>query len=140
MNMNNVVAVEQSIIVFDGMCDLCHGAVNFIILRNHKNNLMFTPMQSSVGQRMLAIHNISSDNIDTFLLVKHGKAYTKSSAALAIAKELKSPWNYLVILRFIPISIRDYVYSLIAGNRYKWFGKRKECLMMVRPEFSRHLI
>lgn len=80
-------------------------------------------MQSPTGQQMLATHNISSDNIDTFLLVKNGEVFIKSDAALAITQELRKPWNYPVILKFIPKPIRDYFYSLIARNHYKWFGK-----------------
>ena len=84
---------------------------------------------------MLAAHNISSDNIDTFLLVKNNEALIKSDAALAITKELKRPWNHLIILRIIPRPIRDYFYSLIARNRYQWFGKREHC-MIPTPELQ----
>jgi predicted DCC family thiol-disulfide oxidoreductase YuxK len=115
----------HGVIVFDGICNFCNSSVNFIIARDDKNTFKFAPMQSQTGLEMLRKYNISSDNIDTFLLVKNSKALTKSDAALAIAKELRKPWNYLAILSFIPKPIRDYVYSLIARNRYKWFGKKK---------------
>ncbi|MFL0804273.1 MAG: thiol-disulfide oxidoreductase DCC family protein [Agarilytica sp.] len=126
---------NHSIIIFDGICNFCNSSVNFIISRDYKDTFKFAPMQSPTGQQMLATHNISSDNIDTFLLVKNGKAFIKSDAALAIAQELRRPWNYLVILKLIPRPIRDYFYSLIARNRYKWFGKREHC-MMPTPELK----
>lgn len=127
--MNKKNKPYQNIIIFDGICNFCNSSVNFIINKDHKNIFKFTPMQSKLGQKILAIHNISLDNTDTFLLVKNGEAFTKSDAALAITKELKSPWHYLVILRIIPRPMRDYFYSLIARNRYKWFGKRKHCMI-----------
>ena len=127
--MNKKTKPYHNIIVFDGICNFCNSSVNFIIERDHKNIFKFAPMQSETGQKMLAAHNISSYNIDTFLLVKNGEAFTKSDAALVIAKELKRPWNYLAILRIAPRPIRDYFYSLIARNRYKWFGKRDLCMM-----------
>ncbi len=126
---------HHNIIIFDGICNFCNSSVNFIIERDHKNSFKFAPMQSEIGQQMLAAHNISSDNIDTFLLVKNNEALIKSDAAIAITKELKRPWNHLIILRTIPRPIRDYFYSLIARNRYQWFGKREHC-MIPTPELQ----
>lgn len=127
--MNKKTEPYHSIIIFDGICNFCNSSVNFIILRDYKDTFKFAPMQPSTGQQMLAIYDISSDNIDTFLLVQNGNAFIKSDAALAIAQELKKPWNYLVVLKFIPRPIRDYFYSLLARNRYKWFGKRELCVI-----------
>lgn len=133
--MDKKSSPDYSIIIFDGVCNFCNSSVNFIISRDNKNAFKFAPMQSSTGQQMLATHNISSDNIDTFLLIKNGKAFIKSDAALSVAQELRKPWSYLTILRFIPKPIRDYFYSLIARNRYKWFGRREHC-MIPTPELQ----
>jgi len=129
--MNQDTENYHGIIVFDGICNFCNSSVNFIIARDEKNLFRFTPMQSSTGQKLLEKHNLSRDNIDTFLLVKNSKALTKSDAALAIAiaTELKRPWNYLTILSFIPRPVRDYFYCLVARNRYKWFGKKEQCMI-----------
>lgn len=96
-------------------------------------------MQSSTGQKLLEKHNLACDNIDTFLLVKGNKALTKSDAALAIADALKRPWNYLTVLRIIPKPVRDYVYSVIARNRYKWFGQKEQC-MIPTPEVQKKFL
>ncbi|QEI10884.1 thiol-disulfide oxidoreductase DCC family protein [Cellvibrio japonicus] len=133
--MNQKFEPHNSIIVFDGTCKLCNSSVNFIIERDHKNIFKFAHMQTNIGQQILVTYNISNDNIDTFLLVKNGEAFIKSDAALAITKELKSPWNHLIILRIIPRPIRNYLYSLIARNRYKWFGKQEYC-MTPTPELQ----
>ena len=129
----------HGVIVFDGICNFCNSCVNFIIARDDKNTFTFAPIQSQTGLEMLKKYNISSDNIDTFLLVKNSKPLTKSDAALTIAKELRKPWNYLAILGFIPKPIRDYVYSLIARNRYKWFGKKEQC-MIPTPELRKKFL
>jgi predicted DCC family thiol-disulfide oxidoreductase YuxK len=133
--MNKSIESHYGIVVFDGICNICNALVNFIIVRDDKNTFKFAPMQSNIGQQILSEHHMSSENIDTFLLVKNDKVLIKSDAALAIARELKVPWNYLVILKYIPKPIRDYCYFLIASNRYKWFGRKEHC-MLPTPELQ----
>lgn len=115
------------LIVFDGVCNFCDSSVNFIIKRDRNRFFKFAAMQSAVGQRLLAAHDLSSDNIDSFLLVKSGKVLFKSDAVAAVAKELDRPWNHLAVLRIVPRPMRDFLYSLIARNRYRWFGRREYC-------------
>lgn len=119
---------HHGVIVFDGVCNFCNFSVNFIIARDHNDTFRFTPMQSTIGSQLLAMYNIPSENIDTFLLIIHGKALIKSDAVVSIAKELRPPWNYLVAIKFIPKPIRDFFYSFIARNRYRWFGKKEHCM------------
>ena len=84
-------------------------------------------MQSPRGQELLQRHDLSVDLVDTFLLIRNGGALVRSDAAIAIAAELRRPWNMLTVLRHVPRPVRDRVYSLVARNRYKWFGKRATC-------------
>ena len=84
----------------------------------------FVPMQSPRGQLLLEEHGVSIDQVDTFLLIGSGGTLVRSDAAIAIAAELRRPWNMLTMLRHIPRPVRDCVYSFVARNRYRWFGKR----------------
>ncbi len=115
------------IVVFDGICNLCSSLVDFITARDPGKVFTFVPMQSPRGQELLEEHGLSIDRVDTFLLIGNGGALVRSDAAIAIAAELRRPWNILAVLRHIPRPIRDWVYSLVATNRYKWFGKRTTC-------------
>ena len=118
---------ESPIVVFDGMCNLCSSTVDFITARVSGNVFTFVPMQSPRGQELLQRHDLSVDLVDTFLLIRNGGALVRSDAAIAIAAELRRPWNMLTVLRHVPRPVRDRVYSLVARNRYKWFGKRATC-------------
>ena len=118
---------DSHIVVFDGMCNLCSAVVDFIAARDPRNAFTFVPMQSPRGQQLLEAHGVSIDRVDTFLLIGNGGALVRSDAAIAIAAELRRPWNLLTVLRFVPRPTRDWIYSLVARNRYRWFGKRTSC-------------
>ena len=128
MNYNNVV-------VFDGVCNLCSWGVKFIIRRDYKNKFQFTPIQSKIGPQLLFDHGIQTENIETFLLIKDGKSYTKSEAVFEIIAEFKPGWRILLIFRLLPRSIRDFAYRVIAKNRYSLFGKKDQC-MIPSPEIK----
>jgi len=119
--------MDPAIILFDGVCNLCNASVNFIIDRDPKNRIRFAPLQSETGKRLLQKFNLSTTEMDTLLLVEGEKYYTKSTAALRIAKRLQGPWPLLYSLVVIPPFIRDAVYRRIAKNRYNWFGKMEAC-------------
>ena len=118
---------DSHIVVFDGMCNLCSAVVDFISARDPRKAFTFVPMQSPRGQQLLEAHGVSIDQVDTFLLVSTAGARLRSDAAIAIAAELRPPWNLLTVLRPVPRPIRDGVYSFVARNRYRWFGKRATC-------------
>lgn len=134
-------APEQppGIIVFDGVCLFCNGVVNFIIPRDVHRRFVFAPMQSQTGQRLLQQHGIATEQIETFLLVLDNRPLTKSDAALAIAAELKRPWCWLRLLRWVPAPLRNLGYSLIARNRYRLFGKSDACVVPDAEVRSRFL-
>ena len=118
---------DSHIVVFDGMCNLCSSVVDFISARDSRNAFTYVPIQSLRGQQLLEAHGVSIDQVDTFLLIDNGDALVRSDAAIAIAAELRRPWNLLATLRLVPRPIRDGVYSFVAKNRYRWFGKRATC-------------
>lgn len=119
--------IEQEILLFDGVCNLCNGAVNFIIDRDPKNHFKFAALQSDFGQEQLRKLGFSQSDFDSLVLLSQDRVYKKSSAALRIAGKLNSLYPLLKVFLVLPPFIRDGVYDIIARNRYKWFGKRDEC-------------
>ena len=121
--------MNNNVVVFDGVCNLCSRGVRIIIRRDYKNKFLFTPLQSKTGARLLADHGIETEHVKTILLIKDGKAYTKSDAVFEIVSEFKSGWKFLLIFRIIPRVIRDYAYDVVARNRYRLFGKKDQCMI-----------
>ena len=119
----------HSIILFDGVCNLCNGAVNFVIKRDPRNVFKFTPLQEKQGVLLLKKHAVDSRKLDSIVLIENGNVYIKSSAALRIARKMSNLWPLFFVLLIIPSFIRDGVYDFIAKNRYKWFGKKEQCII-----------
>ena len=132
-------APDKAIVLFDGVCNLCNGAVDFIIKRDPDNYFLFASLQSDIGQAALKALNKSTNELDSILLIQQGKILEKSSAALAIARRLSGFWPVLGIFRFLPKALRDPIYTLIANNRYAWFGKKETCRLPSPEERARFL-
>ncbi len=124
--MNNIQVI-QPVILFDGVCNLCTGVVKFVIKRDKGNVFRFASLQSAFGQAVLQKFNLTTTSFNSFILLKQGKIYTKSTGALMVAKQLNGGWPYLYFLIVVPVFIRNAVYNFIADNRYKWFGKKESC-------------
>lgn len=118
-----------AIVFFDGVCNLCNGAVNFIIDRDPEGYFRFAPLQSDVAQSHLNEESQSIRDGDTIVLLEGGQTYVRSTAALRIARHLSGPWPLLFLAIIIPRPVRDAVYKIIANNRYDWFGRRDRCRM-----------
>ena len=127
--------MDQPIVLFDGVCNLCNGAVQFIIRHDKKNIFMFASLQSEVGRKILEQYNFPLDELNSFILIENNKAYTRSTGALRVAKKLNGLWPLLYGFIIIPKFIRDSIYNGVAGNRYKWFGKKDAC-MIPTPELK----
>jgi predicted DCC family thiol-disulfide oxidoreductase YuxK len=121
------------VILFDGVCNLCNGAVRFVAERDPGGVFRFASLQSEAGQALLRLHGLRTGDFDSVVLVDDGRVRTKSTAALAIAARLSGPWPALSALRFIPTFLRDPVYDLVARYRYRVFGRSEEC-MVPTPE------
>lgn len=120
----------KKIILFDGVCNLCNGAVQFIIKRDHIDMFRFAALQSETGSKLLAERNIDTEDIDSIILIKPNVAYyTKSTAALEIGKNLKGLRTLSSILLWFPESFRNIVYDIVAKNRYEWYGKKESCMI-----------
>lgn len=114
------------IIFFDGICNLCNKSVGFIIKHDKREVFRFASLQSP-----FASQTIPSDYIylDSILLLKEGKIYQKSEAILEICKELDGIWHYFHYLSIFPKLFNDFIYTCIAKNRYRIFGKSTHCLL-----------
>lgn len=127
--------MEKPIVLFDGVCNLCSSAVQFIIRHDKKNIFMFTSLQSEAGQKLLAQYHFPLDELNSFILIENNKAYTRSTGALKVAKKLNGLWPWLYSFIIIPKIFRDSIYDLVGKNRYKWFGKKDAC-MIPTPELK----
>ena len=116
---------ENGILLFDRDCILCSGFVQWLIPKDEKGNFKFMALQS-VEKNIFQVDN----DYQTVVLFQDGKIFTKSDVTFQILKNLKVPWSLFYPLVFIPKFIRDSIYSLIAKNRYKWFGREENCLIM----------
>lgn len=114
------------IVLFDGVCKLCNGAVDFILKRDKNKCFQFVALQSEEGVELVEKFKISLE-IDSLILIKDDKLFIESEAAIEIACLLPTPWNCLSCFRIIPKKLRDRIYKWIARNRYRWFGKRDVC-------------
>jgi len=118
----------SGIVLFDGTCNLCSATVAFLIPRDCTSRLRFASLQSAVGQELLRRHGISAPATpDSVVYIEGERAFTRSDAALAIAGRLASPWPLLGVFWYVPRPLRDAVYSLVARNRYRWFGRTETC-------------
>jgi len=113
------------IVLFDGVCNLCNGAVQFILRRDPRGRFRFAALQSEAARQLLK----GDAPPETMVLIESGKTYTKSGAALRIARGLRFPWPVWYGLLIVPRPLRDLVYDWVAHNRYKWFGKRDTCVV-----------
>lgn len=135
--MTEKLPENKKIILFDGVCNLCNNAINFIIERDKKDIFRFASLQSELGRKLTAERGIDVDEaMNSMVLIEPGVAYyQRSTAALEIAKDLSGGYSLLGNLSYLPEVFRDGIYNLIAGNRYKWFGKKDAC-MIPTPELK----
>jgi len=117
----------RAIVLFDGVCNLCNASVTFIIDRDRRGRFAFAPLQSEVGRALLRRHGPWPDAIDSVVLVEGGRAYTRSRAALRIARRLDGAWPLLYGLAVLPTPVLDALYDLVARNRYRLFGRTGAC-------------
>ncbi len=120
---------EHPVLLFDGVCNLCNGSIQFIIPRDPAGTLRFAPLQSELGQRVRKATGLSPDDLETVVLVDDGKAYTKSDAAIRVAEHLGGIYRLLSLGRVVPRGVRDRIYDFVAANRYDWFGRKDQCML-----------
>ncbi len=127
------------VLLFDGVCNLCNAAVNWVIDHDPAGRIRLGALQSDAGQALLAAHGLHGDYLDSLVLVEGGRTYVKSDAALRVAGHLGGVWGIAKALLALPRPVRDAVYDVIAKHRYQWFGKRDSCRMPT-PELKARFI
>ena len=127
---------DKKIILFDGVCNLCDASIQYVIKHDNADVFRFVALQSELGQKVLKHIGINSIHIDSIVLYEPGIAYYyKSTAALHIAKGLSGIFTLATIFTILPTGLRDFVYDYVAKNRYKWYGKKDNC-MIPTPELK----
>ncbi|MEM8909395.1 MAG: DCC1-like thiol-disulfide oxidoreductase family protein [Bacteroidota bacterium] len=126
---------EHPILLFDGVCNLCHFFVQFVLQRDTKGVFRFASLQSETAQHLLRRYQFSQQNLDTVVLIENGKVYTHSDVAIRVVRHFSGLWPLLAVLGIIPSFIRNPIYNWIAANRYRGFGKQEQCLLP-QPEWQ----
>ncbi|WP_425451971.1 thiol-disulfide oxidoreductase DCC family protein [Bacillus taeanensis] len=134
-----MMTMTKPVLLFDGVCNLCNGIVQFVIKHDKKEHFLFASLQSEAGQQLLKQFALPTDDFNSFVYVKGDTYYTKSTAALFVVKRLSGLWQLLFAAMILPKPIRDKLYDLIAKNRYKLFRKRDTC-MMPTPELKKRFL
>ena len=133
------LCMDGPVIFFDGVCNLCNGAVQFIIRYDPKGTFRFSALQNEAAKAMLASHESALEGVDSIILLESGKVYTRSAAALRIARRLNGGWSLLYSLIVLPAFFRDFFYNIIARNRYRVWGEKDRC-MVPSPELQQRFL
>ena len=129
----------HAVILFDGVCNLCSGTVQFVLRRDKGGRFVFASLQSAAGRELLECCTPPGTALDTLVLVQDGRCLTRSDAALAVVRELRWPWSALGVFRIVPRFLRDRCYDWIAHHRYRWFGRRESCIVPSPDQRKRFL-
>jgi len=124
---------QNPVILFDGVCNLCNGTVDFLLKRDSKKQFRYSALQSETGKALIQKYQIP-EQTDSVILIKLNKVYFESDAVIEISNLLPFPWRLGIIFQIIPKIIRDKIYRWIAKKRYQWFGKRKTCRIPTSEE------
>lgn len=131
--------VNSPVLLFDGVCNLCNGAVQWVLLRDRRGIFRFAALQSETGQVMLQRLGFSAEAFNTVVLVDGDRVYTRSDAALEVVRRVGGLWPVLYVFKIVPRPIRDAVYNWVASNRYRWFGRQEQC-MLPRAEWKSRFV
>ena len=127
--MNKESHIENSVLLFDGVCNLCNGAVNFVLKHDRCGKIKFCPLQSDQGQALMLQNNIDPDSLSTLIYLRKGMVFTKAMAVFAVMGDMGGIWKFGVVFKVIPTVLSDFFYDLVARWRYKVFGKRQVCMV-----------
>lgn len=128
------------LLLFDGLCHLCSGSVQWVLKHDHAGRIHFVSIQSDLGQRLYKDHGFDPDQPHSMMLITDHGVFTKSEAVIELAGIIGGWYRLLKIGRLLPQTLRDMLYDMVAQNRYRWFGKHESC-WLPKPEWkSRFLI
>ncbi|WP_380674327.1 thiol-disulfide oxidoreductase DCC family protein [Salinigranum sp. GCM10025319] len=133
------VVEDGPILLFDGVCNLCNGAVQFVVERDSDERIRFASLQSDVGRAVRDRLDLSGEDLGTVVLVEGERAYTKSAAVVRVGELLGGVYGLASLGWLLPRSIRDWLYDRVAANRYDWFGRKEQC-MVPTPELRSRFV
>jgi predicted DCC family thiol-disulfide oxidoreductase YuxK len=119
----------MTVLLFDGVCNLCNGAVQFVLKHNTDETIKFAALQSEAGQQLLKAHDLPTETLNSLVLIEDGRAYIESTGALRLARHFGGFWRVLYIMVYVPAPLRDAVYRWVGSNRYRWFGQAEACMI-----------
>jgi predicted DCC family thiol-disulfide oxidoreductase YuxK len=121
--------IPSRLVLFDGVCNLCNGVVKFIIGRDPLGRFSFASLQSEGAQEVLRAFSLPVDDLESFVYVREGRAYRRSSAALYVLRDIGGFWKLSFVFMIIPPPVRDMIYDLVARSRYRLFGRSDSCML-----------
>lgn len=130
---------QHPVVLFDGVCNFCNGAVNLLIQQDKEKTFRFAPLQSAAGQALLAAYNLPLTDFGSFVFIENNTPYTSSTAVLHLGRLLPWYWQWLQLGWLIPEKERDALYQFVANKRYEWFGKSESCAIPTPEIQSRFL-
>ncbi|WP_312912053.1 thiol-disulfide oxidoreductase DCC family protein [Natronosalvus caseinilyticus] len=139
MSADLEVPADAPILLFDGICNLCNGFVQFVVPRDTDEQFYFASIQSDVGKALCAEHGLPTDELESVVLIEGEDSYVKSGAIIRTASHLGGIYALLSPFRFVPRPVRDWAYDFVANRRYRWFGKKEQCMMPTGDVQSRFL-
>jgi predicted DCC family thiol-disulfide oxidoreductase YuxK len=128
-----------SVILFDGVCNLCNATIQFVIARDREGRFRFAALDSEAARAQLGAVEVPPHLPDSIILLDEDGVFTRSTAALRIARGLTFPWPLLYGFIVVPRVVRDAIYDWIAAHRYRWFGRREACMIPTPDVRSRFL-
>lgn len=131
---------EHNIVLFDGVCNLCNGFVQFVLKKDVSNQIKFGSLESKVGKELLKKFEIDTCRIDSIVFISNEKVFVKSQAVFMILKLLDQPWKGFVVFQYFPRKLNDFIYDVIAKNRYNIFGKKNRCWIPTKELQSKFLL
>lgn len=121
---------QSGLVVFDGYCMLCSRTIDFLLKADKCRKLSFAAVQFPDNESPATL-------AETVLYIENNKIYTHSEAIIRILCKTGGIYKSAIVMFAIPKSLRDWIYNTIARNRYRWFGRKKQCKMLSHSEFSR---
>ena len=121
--------IPDNLVLFDGVCNLCNALVQFVIRHDPKAKFRFAAIQSDIGRTIFQKYGMDPVDLQTFVFISDNQVFLRSSAAIAVASRFGGAWRMCAIFWLIPRFVRDAVYSAIAKNRYRWFGRKETCMI-----------
>jgi predicted DCC family thiol-disulfide oxidoreductase YuxK len=137
--VSDVKHIPENLVLFDGVCNLCSALVQFVIRHDPAAKFRFAAIQSEIGREIFQSHGLDPADLQTFVFISDGKMHVRSDAAIEVVSRFGGAWRFFTVFRLVPRVARDWIYSVIARNRYRWFGRKDVC-MIPTPEIKERFL